>query len=330
MADTAERMLRLLSLLQNGRAWAGADLAAALETSPRSMRRDVDRLRELGYPVESLRGPGGHYRLVAGNAVPPLMFEEDEAVTVALGLRMVAGGLSGVEAVEEAAERALSKIERVLPSRSSRRVAALSEAVDAGRRVWPGAPADLITNLSAAVVAGHWVRLTHRNGAGRESRRRVDPYRLVVLRQRWYLFAWDRDRGDWRSFRLDRISELTLTHAPYVRREPPAEDLASYLGHRFEGAPREQVVTVLVHASAAEVATRLVRVEGSLTSVGSGAARYVGRVDSYEWMALALTLTGLDFTVEGPAEFAGRVGEISERLGRAVAGECGSGREPVG
>lgn len=201
---------------------------------------------------------------------------------------------------------------------------------DAGRRMWPGASADLITDLSAAVAAGHWVRLTHRSGAGRESRRRVDPYRLVVLRQRWYLFDWDRDRRDWRSFRLDRVGDLTLTHAPYTRREPPAEDLAAYLERRFEGAPRGHVVTVLFHASAAEVAARLIRVDGSLVAVGPDAARYVGWVDSHEWMALALTLTGLDFRVEGPVEFARRVAEISERLGRAVTGEHGSGRAPSG
>ena len=154
MADTSQRMLRLLSLLQNGRAWSGAELTEALGTSSRSMRRDIDRLRELGYPVESLRGPGGHYRLVAGKALPPLMFEDDEVVTVALGLRMVAGGLSGVQGAEEGAERALGKIERVLPSRLSRRASTLASAVDPGRRVWPGAPSEVLTGLGEAVAAG--------------------------------------------------------------------------------------------------------------------------------------------------------------------------------
>ncbi|MEU3024328.1 YafY family protein [Nocardiopsis alba] len=331
MADTGRRMLRLLSLLQNGRSWSGAALAEALDTSPRSLRRDIDRLRELGYPVESLRGPGGHYRLVAGNAVPPLMFEDDEVVTVALGLRMVAGGLSGVEDVEEGAERALGKIERVLPSRLSRRAASLSAAVDPGRRVWPGPSADLVTTLGEAVAAGHRVRLLHRGRDGAERRRRVDPYRLILLRRRWYLFGWDHEREDWRSFRLDRIVEATPTHAPYTRREPPARDLADHLERRFGRAEERHTVTVLFHASAAEVAARLMRVDGTLEPVGDDRARYTALVDSHEWMAMVLALTGLDFTVEGPEGFVDHIAELSVRLARAVTPEgSGAGSPPDG
>lgn len=325
MADTSQRMLRLLSLLQNGRAWSGAELTEALGTSPRSMRRDIDRLRELGYPVESLRGPGGHYRLVAGNAVPPLMFEDDEVVTVALGLRMVAGGLSGVQGAEEGAERALGKIERVLPSRLSRRASTLASAVDPGRRVWPGASSEVLTELGEAVAAGQWVRMTHRGRDGQERRRRVDPYRLLLLGRRWYLFAWDRDRADWRSFRLDRITRLTPTRAAFTPRELPAEDLAAYLEQGFgtggTGQSGERLtVRVLFHDPAAEVAARIIRVDGSLEAVGAHNSRYTARVDSYEWIAIVLALTGLDFTVEGPEEFRDHTAQISARLGRAVGG----------
>ncbi|USY22922.1 YafY family transcriptional regulator [Nocardiopsis exhalans] len=323
MADTSQRMLRLLSLLQNGRAWSGAELAGALGTSPRSMRRDIDRLRELGYPVESLRGPGGHYRLVAGNAVPPLMFEDDEVVTVALGLRMVAGGLSGVQGAEDGAERALGKIERVLPSRLSRRASTLASAVDPGRRIWPGASAQVLTGLGEAVAAGQWVRMTHRGRDGQERRRRVDPYRLLLLGRRWYLFAWDRDREDWRSFRLDRITGLTPTRAAFTPRELPAADLAAHLEQGFgtgrgsEGGER-LTVTVLFHAPAAEVAACITRVDGSLEAVSTDNSRYTARVDSYEWMAIVLALTGLGFTVEGPEELKDFTAQLSARLGRAV------------
>ena len=330
MADTSQRMLRLLSLLQNGRAWSGAELTEALGTSPRSMRRDIDRLRELGYPVESLRGPGGHYRLVAGNAVPPLMFEDDEVVTVALGLRMVAGGLSGVQGAEDGAERALGKIERVLPSRLSRRAGTLAAAVDPGRRVWPGASADVLTELGEAVAAGHWVRMSHRGRDGRERRRKVDPYRLLLLGRRWYLFAWDREREDWRSFRLDRITGLTPTRAAFTPRELPAEDLSAHLEQGFGAGEERHTVTVLFHAPAAEVAARIIRVDGSLEAVGPDSSRYTARVDSYEWIAIVLALTGLDFTVEGPGELKGYTAELSARLGRAVtpavrSGSVGSG-----
>ncbi|GAA1079874.1 helix-turn-helix transcriptional regulator [Nocardiopsis metallicus] len=323
MADTSQRMLRLLSLLQNGRAWSGAELTEALGTSPRSMRRDIDRLRELGYPVESLRGPGGHYRLVAGKALPPLMFEDDEVVTVALGLRMVAGGLSGVQGAEDGAERALGKIERVLPSHLSRRASTLASAVDPGRRVWPGASSEVLTGLGEAVAAGQWVRMTHRGRDGQERHRRVDPYRLLLLGRRWYLFAWDRDRADWRSFRLDRITGLTPTRAAFTPRELPAEDLAAYLEQGFGTGGRgrgEQRLTVrvLFHASAAEVAARIVRVDGSLEAVGAHKSRYTARVDSYEWIAIVLAMTGLDFTVEGPEGFRDYATRLSARLGRAV------------
>ncbi|QVJ00145.1 YafY family transcriptional regulator [Nocardiopsis eucommiae] len=318
MADTSQRMLRLLSLLQNGRAWSAAALAEALGTSPRSLRRDIDRLRELGYPVESLRGPGGHYRLVAGNAVPPLMFEDDEVVTVALGLRMVAGGLSGVQGAEEGAERALGKIERVLPSRLSHRASTLASAVEPGRSVWPGASVDVLTGLSDAVAAGHRIRMTHRGRDGRELHRHVDPYRLVLLRRRWYLFAWDRDREDWRSFRLDRITEITPTRAAFTPRALPAEDLAAHLEEGFGPGRERHTVTVLFHASAAEVAARLTRVDGSLEAVGPDRCRYEALVDSYEWIVIVLALAGLDFTLEAPEEFVARTAELSTRLARAV------------
>ncbi len=318
MADTSQRMLRLLSLLQNGRAWSGAELTEALGTSPRSMRRDIDRLRELGYPVESLRGPGGHYRLVAGSAVPPLMFEDDEVVPVTLGLRMVAGGLSGVQGAEDGAERALGKIERVLPSRLSRRASTLAAAVDPGRQTWPGAPAQVLTDLGEAIAAGHWVRMTHRGRQGQERRRRVEPYRLLLLGRRWYLFAWDRDREDWRSFRLDRITGLTPTRAAFTPRELPAEDLAAHLERGFGSGAERHTVTVLFHAPAAEVAERIIRVDGSLAAVGRDSSRYTARVDSYDWIAIVLALTGLDFMVEAPEEFKGYTAELSARLSRAV------------
>ncbi|MEU3019196.1 YafY family protein [Nocardiopsis sp. NPDC007018] len=320
MADTSQRMLRLLSLLQNGRAWSGSDLTAALGTSPRSLRRDVDRLRALGYPVESLRGPGGHYRMVAGNAVPPLMFEDDEVVTVALGLRMVAGGLSGVLGAEEGAERALGKIERVLPPRLARRTVTLAAAVDPGRRVWPGTPVDVLTGLGEAVAAGHRIRMTHRGRDGRELRREVDPYRLVLLRGRWYLFAWDRDREDWRSFRLDRITGVTPTRAVFDPRELPAEDLAAYLEEGFGAGPERHTVTVVFHADAARVAACLTRVDGSLEALGPDRSRYTARVDSYAWISLVLAMTGLEFTVEGPEGFRAHAAELAGRLGRAAAG----------
>ncbi len=307
-------MLRLLSLLQTGRAWPGADLAAALGASPRSLRRDIDRLRDLGYAVESLRGPGGHYRLVAGRAVPPLLLEDDEVVAAALGLRIAAAGLGGVEGVEESAERALAKLGQLLPDRLARRAAALTEAVEPERRVWPGVGREVLTALSEAVAAGHWVRMVHRGGDGREHRRKVDPYRLVLSGRRWYLFAWDRERDDWRTFRLDRIGAVTSTRAPFPHREPPAERLADHLERGFRDTGDRRTASVLFDAPAGDVAARLTRIDGDLAPAGPGRSRYTARVDSYEWLALVLGLTGLPFTVEEPEEFVRLTAALADRL----------------
>ncbi|APC36965.1 helix-turn-helix transcriptional regulator [Nocardiopsis dassonvillei] len=318
MADTSARMLRLLSLLQTGRSWPGADLAAALEVSPRSLRRDIDRLRELGYAVESLRGPGGHYRLAAGRAVPPLLLEDDEVVAAALGLRIVAAGLGGVEGVEESAERALARLGRVLPSRLARRAKAMAAAVEPEQRVWPGVRTRVLTDLGEAVADGHWVRMLHRGGDGRELRRKVDPYRLVLTGRRWYLFAWDRERDDWRTFRLDRITGVTPTRAPFTRRELPGEPLAEHLERGFGAGRARHTVSVLFDASAGEVAARISRIDGDLEAVGPDRARYTARVDSHEWLAVVLALTGLPFTVEGPPEFARHTAALADRLHRSV------------
>ncbi|MFC6432612.1 helix-turn-helix transcriptional regulator [Nocardiopsis tropica] len=322
MADTSQRILRLLSLLGTGRAWPGADLAEALGTSPRSLRRDIDRLRELGYAVESLRGPGGHYRLAAGRAVPPLLLEDDEVVAATLGLRIVAGGPGGVEGVEESAERALAKLGQVLPSRPARRAEALGAAVEPERRSWPGVRPDVLAALGEAVAAGHWVRFLHRGRDGEERRRRADPYRLVMSGRRWYLYAWDRDAEGWRTFRLDRVGEVVPARAPFVPREmpggEPGEGLAARLERDFREGGAGHAVSVLFDAPAREVAARITRVDGDLVQVGADRARYTARVDSFEWIAVVLALTGLPFTVEGPEEFARRTAALADLLHRSV------------
>ncbi|WP_019630099.1 helix-turn-helix transcriptional regulator [Actinomadura atramentaria] len=320
MADTAERTLRLLSLLQSGRRWPAADLAAALGTSPRSLRRDLDRLRGLGYRVESLRGPGGHYRLAPGGALPPLVFEDDEAVALAVALRVAAAGLTGLDVRDDAPRRALRKLEGVLPARLARRVAATAAAVEPAGRARPGVAPDVVAALGEAVAARRRTRLVHRGRSGEAVERDVDPYRLVVLRDRWYLFAWDLDRRDWRAFRLDRVASVAPVGVPFTPRPLPADDLAAHLAERFaERAPRHRV-RVLFAASAREVARTTVRLDGALRPVSAETARYEAAVDSFEWAATALALTGLPFTVEGPPEFAAYVAALGERLRAAAPG----------
>ncbi|TYR53667.1 helix-turn-helix transcriptional regulator, partial [Streptomyces parvus] len=206
MLETSARLLRLLSLLQTHRDWSGADLADRLGVTPRTVRRDVDKLRELGYPVNAARGTGGGYQLGAGAELPPLLLDDEEAVAVAVGLRTAAG--HGIEGIGESSVRALAKLEQVLPNRLRRRVGALGaftvpmlHGQDASV-VDPG----LLTELAAACRDAERLRFAYRTHGGDSSRRTVEPHRLVCTERRWYLVAWDLEREDWRTFRADRIT----------------------------------------------------------------------------------------------------------------------------
>ncbi|WP_205857562.1 helix-turn-helix transcriptional regulator, partial [Phytoactinopolyspora endophytica] len=211
MSDPSRRMLALLSALQSGQAFNGAELARKLTTSPRTLRRDVERLRELGYPVQTQTGPGGFYRLVAGSAMPPLLLSDDEAVAVGLGLRL-ASRMSLAAPADVAADGALRKLERVLPARLRRMLTAVLDATEAPAVPSPATvPLELLTALGQAIQQRRTVRFRYRDRQGESTRREAEPYRQVLSRQRWYLLAWDVERNDWRTFRLDRISDVAAT-----------------------------------------------------------------------------------------------------------------------
>jgi predicted DNA-binding transcriptional regulator YafY len=212
MANTSARMLRLLSLLQTHRYWPGGELADRLEVSPRTLRRDVDRLRELGYPVDASRGVAGGYQLQAGAAVPPLLLDDEEAVAIAVGLRTAAAG--AVAGFEETSVRALAKVIQLLPPRLRRRIDALQAVTSPG--VLGGGPtldASALTTIAMACRGEERLRFRYTPRAGDTSDRHVEPHRLVSLGRRWYLIAWDTGRGDWRSFRVDRLTAPALTTA---------------------------------------------------------------------------------------------------------------------
>src|SRR4051794_32824603 len=230
---TSSRLLTLLSLLQGRRDWPGSELADRLEVSGRTIRRDVERLRSLGYPVESMTGPAGGYQLRAGAAMPPLLLDDDEAIAIAVSLRTAAGG--SVSGVEETAVRALVKLEQVLPAHLRRRVQALQRATQT-LQVYGGPQVDpqCLTVLAAAVRDRERVRFayTARDQAG--SRREVEPHSLVNAGRRWYLVAWDRDRNDWRTFRVDRIAKLTSSGVRFTAREL---DATAYLQSSLRSYP---------------------------------------------------------------------------------------------
>ncbi len=230
--DTPARLLNLLSLLQTPREWPGSELAERLAVSPRTIRRDIDRLRDLGYPVEATLGATGGYRLVAGAAMPPLLLDDEEAVAIAVGLRAGAG--HAIEGVEEASVRALAKLEQVLPARLRHRVSTLQNATipltrGDGATVAPST----LTALAGAVTARERLRFGYRAGDGAETKRLVEPDRLVSTGHRWYLVAYDLGREDWRTFRVDRVSD------PFAR-----SSLSLSARSWMVSSPRERCPTV--------------------------------------------------------------------------------------
>ncbi|MBP2474505.1 putative DNA-binding transcriptional regulator YafY [Crossiella equi] len=250
------RVLRLLSLLQARREWSGAELAARLDVSDRTVRRDVEKLRELGYPVTGATGTAGGYRLVSGRNLPPLALDEEEAVAVATGLLTAAG--SGVDGVAETSVRALAKLTQILPSRLRHRVAALAQATDPvrpaeGARVDPG----VLAVLGAAVRDGEVVRFGYRRRDGSPGERRVEPHRLVTGYRLWYLLAYDPDRADWRTFRVDRITAPVPTGRRVPPRELPEQDSAAYLNRVLASAPYRHTAVVRIGAAPTEVLARV-------------------------------------------------------------------------
>ena len=236
MTETSSRLLELLSLLQARRDWPGAELADRLEVSRRTIRRDVERLRELGYPVESLTGPAGGYRLRAGTAMPPLLLDDDEAIAIAVGLRTAAR--ASVTGIEETAVRALVKLEQVLPAHLRRRVSALGLGDDRAPGGGPTVDPQDLTVIAAACRDSECLRFAYRSRDGTESRREVEPHSLVNLGRRWYLVAWDRGREDWRTFRVDRLARPAATGVSFTPRKLPAKDAAAYVERSIAAAPQ--------------------------------------------------------------------------------------------
>ncbi|MEV6648519.1 YafY family protein [Amycolatopsis sp. NPDC051371] len=315
MTDTPARLLGLLSLLQTPREWPGSELAGRLGVSPRTIRRDVERLRELGYPVEASRGVAGGYRLVAGTAMPPLVLEDDEAVAIAVGLRTAAG--QTVAGIEEASVRALAKLEQVLPARLRRRVGTIGTATVAVPAVGPAVDPAQLTVFAGAITNRETVRFRYRANDGTETRRRAEPLRLVATGRRWYLVAYDLDRADWRIFRADRVRDAQATGGRVTPRKPPATDLADYVVERlYDLVPTYRAVAVLAEP-AAQVAPRLGAAAGELTDLDDGRCRWRSHGDTLDWLAFRLLGLGCAFTVEEPPELVAHLRVLADRAAAA-------------
>ncbi|MEU4775370.1 YafY family protein [Micromonospora sp. NPDC023644] len=328
MTDTPGRLLTLLSLLQTPREWPGSELAARLGVSPRTIRRDVERLRELGYPVRATMGAVGGYRLVAGRAMPPLLLDDEEAVAIAVGLRTAAG--HAVTGIEEASVRALAKLEQVLPARLRHRVGALGAATEP-LLTWsrPTVGPEQLTGLAAAIANRERLRFSYRRHDGVAAERRVEPHRLVSAGRRWYLVGYDNDRDDWRIFRVDRIGEPVSVGVRAAPRQLPAPDAAAYVTEKLrERTPVHRAVATL-HAPVEAVAGRLGDSPGDLVPIDAGSCRLSGHTDTLEWLAWRLLTLGCEFEVHEPPELVAYLREISGRAGRAAGPTTtGAGRTP--
>jgi len=312
----SSRLLTLLSLLQARRDWPGGELADRLEVSRRTIRRDVERLRELGYPVESLSGPAGGYRLRAGTAMPPLLLDDEEAIAIAVGLRTAAR--ASVTGIEETSVRALVKLEQVLPAHLRRRVSALGSATIAPATAGPTVDPQHLTVIAAACRDAEVLRFAYRTREGVDTRREVEPHSLVNLGRRWYLLAWDRRRENWRSFRVDRLSGPASTGVGFKTRTLPAKDAAAYVAQSISGAPTRYDARVTVHASLEEITSRIPSHWGRFEPIDERTCEYRTGDDDLGWLAMRIAMLGVDFEVHEPPELVEQLKTIAGRLNRGV------------
>jgi predicted DNA-binding transcriptional regulator YafY len=318
MLETSARLLGLLSLLQSRRAWTGPELAERLEVGVRTIRRDVDKLRQLGYPVHAAPGIAGAYRLGAGAELPPLLLDDDEAVAVAVGLRTAAGG--SVVGIEETSLRALAKLEQVLPSHLRRRVNSLQAFTVPAPGTGPAVDADTLATIAAACRDHEGLRFAYRSHDGTATKRSVEPHRLVHLGRRWYLVAHDRDRDDWRTFRVDRIDKPLSPGARFDPRPPPAKDLTAYVSQAMSSARDRYQARVILHAPIHELDRRVPPSYGSLEPIDERSCMLHTGSDWLGGLAVYIAELGVDFTVVDPPELAERVRELAGRFARAAGG----------
>lgn len=326
VSTTSSRLLELLALLQARRDWPGAELAERLGVSGRTIRRDVERLRQLGYPVRSLTGPAGGYGLRAGTAMPPLLLDEDEAIAIAVGLGTAAR--ASVSGIEETSIRALVKLEQVLPEHLRRRVAALGAATVAAPVDGPLVDPGHLTVIAATCRDRECLRFayTRRDGAG--SRREVEPHSLVNLGRRWYLVAWDRGRGDWRTFRVDRLERPGATGVRFAPRQLPAPDPSAFVERSISASPSRYEARVTVHAPAAEMAGRFPPYWGSFEPLGPDRCEYRARDDDLGWLAMRVSQLGVEFEVHEPPGLVEHLEQLARRLLRATGAERPGGDLP--
>ena len=328
MSDVTSRALRLLALLQSRTVWSGPELAAEMGVTTRTVRRDVDRLRELGYPVLTSAGHGGGYQLGAGRALPPLLLSSSEAVAVAVGLRLASS--SGVEGLDEEALRALSALDRILPATVRAEVGAVTEAMGVITRPAAGTRSEVLMTLASAVRDGVRVRVDYERADGERGERRLEPYRVLSMEGRWYLFAWDLGREDWRTFRLDRMHAVHASTFAITQR--PAPDIEAAVRESITVGGYSRAATVRILAPLEEVAPRVPARAGTVTADGPGACILRAGADELHWVAMHLAWLGAPIEVIDPPELLEVIQELGRWAGgvRRAAGPGADGTAPLG
>jgi len=314
VSETTERVLRLLTLLQSRAVWTGTELAERLGVTPRSIRRDVERLRSLGYPVNATQGVGGGYRLGAGRALPPLLLDDEEAVAVAVSLRLAAGGT--VAGASEAAVRTLAKLDQVMPPRLRGEVRAIHEATQTLEYGQVTVDGDVLLTLARGVRDTVRVRFDYESRDGTPTSRTVEPVGLVAAGRRWYLMAYDVDRDDWRTFRLDRMTSVATTTWRF--RERDHEDPAAYVQRSVASAAYRFQARIVVHAPLREVQEHTSVRSVVLTAVDDETTLLEAGSETLYGLAFHLSFLGWEFEVEEPAELRTALAEMGGRALRAA------------
>jgi predicted DNA-binding transcriptional regulator YafY len=316
MLGTSARLLRLLSLLQARRDWTSTELAGRLDVTTRTIRNDIDRLRRLGYPVDARQGVAGGYRLGTGGALPPLLLDDEEAVAIAVGLRTAASG--SIAGIEETSVRALAKLQQVLPSRLRHRISAFQSYTLPMPSDGPQVDPNVLTAIAIACRDHERLRFDYLAHSGVTSRRSVEPYRLVNDRRRWYLVAWDMNREDWRTFRVDRIEPRTPTGPRFTPRAlPPDRELTAQVARGTGEATWRYRARVIVHAPAAYVRGRL-PIPVEVQSLGEDRCAFEPGSDHPEMLALYLGMLDADFTIVDSPELVDALRKLTGRYQRAI------------
>ncbi|MBT9462931.1 YafY family protein [Hydrogenophaga sp.] len=322
MLSSSSRLLRVLSLLQTRSHWAGPELAERLEVHPRTLRRDIDRLRQLGYPVHASSGVAGGYAFRAGQSLPPLMLDDEEALAVAIALQIAAAGT--VSGVEESSLRALVKLEQVMPTRLRRRTHALRSAILPMQRMGPTIDAGVLATLATACRDQLQVGFAYRDMHGQSSVRTVEPQGLVHTGSRWYLVAWDPARDDWRTFRIDRVEGAPSNGAHFAPRAAPAGDLRAYVSRSVLGVPGEQARVVL-HRPHAEMARSIAHSAATLEPIDDTRCLMLCGAHQLDALVYWLMALDVDFDVLEPPALKERMRAANVRLARNLARADGGG-----